>query len=215
MSGEVLLTLNSIDPSSRDNEAASVDTPAIGDANVVGSRHHLHMDSISAVQQALAIKWDVPYRLVASVLAICVVAAAIAGSRPTDVLQHVASWAGWAQGSEAFRAVQHWLAPKHALLGWVGTILVVAGLVFAHRDGRGAATAWIGSALLAETSLSWLALTLFVVFVVLSAVAPIVGSRVFDILNDPTRQVRAGILTVPLAGGYLALAPLAWAVQRR
>jgi hypothetical protein len=208
-------TRNSIDPSSRDKEAASVDAPAIDEADVVGSGHDRHMDSISTVQQALAIKWDVPYRLVASVLAICVIAAAIAGIHPTDVLQHAASWAGWPQGSEAFRATQHWLAPKHALLVWVGTILVIAGLAFAHRDGRGPATAWIGSALLAETSLSWLALTLFVVFVVLSIVAPIVGSRVFDILNDPTRHARAGILTVPLAGGYLALAPLAWAVQRR
>lgn len=173
------------------------------------------MDSISAVQQALAIKWDVPYRLVGSVLAICVVAAAIAHSHPTDVLQHVASWAGWAQGAEAFLAAQHWLAPKPALLVWVGTTLVIAGLIFAHRDGRGPATAWIGSALLAEAGLSWLAIVLLVVFVVLSAVAPIVGRRIFDIFDDPTRQARVGILAVPLAGMYIGLLPLAWAIRQR
>jgi hypothetical protein len=64
--GEGAPALNPIDPSSRDNETASVETPTIGEANIVGSHHHRHMDLISAVWTALAIKWDgipLPQRL--------------------------------------------------------------------------------------------------------------------------------------------------------
>jgi hypothetical protein len=170
------------------------------------------MDHLTTLRSVLDLKWDVPYRLLASILTIAAVVAMVRHETPLETLSGLAGWAGWPAAGSGMIAAQEWLSARLVILEIGGLILLVGGIVFAYKGGRGGATAVLGAAALAQAA-SWLPLVLFSALLVLLVVAKIVGPRYFSILDDPSRYISDAVTSIVGAALYVVLGPLSWAVR--
>src|SRR5690606_22614145 len=96
---------------------------------------------LTALRSVLELKWDVPYRLLASMLTIASVVAMVRHESPLEALSSAAGWVGWHPGEAGMITAQQWLSERLAILEVGGLVFLVGGMVFAYKGGRGGATA--------------------------------------------------------------------------
>lgn len=168
------------------------------------------MDPLATLGKVLELRWDAPYRLVASGVAVAAAVGLFLGFvGPLEVLAGFVDWLGWLSGGHALMAAHSWLASRSSVVGWVGIVVLVAGSAFAYRGHRGGATAMVGVAFCSEAG----------------SVAPVVVALVL-ILGAVVARIAWRIEILPpswfwetfygLAGAfaYVVAAPFRWALLR-
>lgn len=174
------------------------------------------MDQLTALRSILDVRWDAPYRFAASLVALVAIIGAATSRTPLEALGALSTWGGWDDATTSLTAAQTWLSVRPLVLILPGAVFLVIGAAFAYRQGRGASTALIGSALLVQAGGWWAIAPLAVLVVVLLVwlVFRLFARRVFNVLDDPTRHVGSAVFALVGALFWVVLGPLSWMVRR-
>jgi hypothetical protein len=171
------------------------------------------MNELSALSSALSIRWDAPYRILGSVLALSAVAGLATGRTTLEALAAVSHWANWAGGTIGLTVGHDWVGERGEAIRWVGISLVVMGVAFAHYRSRGGATAMVGAAICAECSDST-GLWIFTFVVVLWILAGILMLFDIDFVTEIYEFASSRIAELLTALFFLVAVPLGWALRR-
>lgn len=172
------------------------------------------MDGLSILNDALKLRWDAPYRFVASVVAICALVGVFLHKSALVTLAGLIGWLGWPTGASGLRLAHMWLDQRSAVFVWLGVILIIAGMIFAYRAGRGAATALIGAGLCSEPGSSapfWILGAAVVIWLVCRV---ILWRRFNDIYSPFMRNYTFSFQELAAASVYAVAGPLKWAIFR-
>ena len=170
------------------------------------------MDVSSVLGSIKNIRWDSPYRLVASAAGLASVVTL--GKPPTEAVSAVADWAGL-DVSKELGMVEHWFADparRPVLIGWGLTILVVALLVAYSnhraeriRVTRASSTAALVLGVVGETGAvsRWMAGVALIAYALLPLASLILTRR----LSDDLFRLQ---LDLAAAFAWIVVLPAAW-----
>jgi hypothetical protein len=181
---------------------------------VCGPCNHVAVDGVSILSDALKLRWDTPYRFVASVAALCALVGLFLHRSALETFSGLVSWLGWSSGAAGIRLTHAWLDQRSIVFVWLGIAFIIAGMIFAYRGGRGAATALVGAALCSESG-STAPFWIFGAAIVLWLVLRIVVWRAF---NDEywsfMRNFTFSFQALGAASVYAVAGPMRWAIFR-
>lgn len=178
-----------------------------------GPLHDSLMDQLSTV---MGIKWNAPYRSLASVAGLLAIASLFMGLSPLQLLAETGDALGLAGSRSWIEFADDWVASRTLVIAIPGTLFLIAGVAFAYRRGRGAASAVLGAAALIQAGGAHVLIPAIVVVVVLLAwiASRIFAHRIFDPFDDPTRHFGTAIGALISALAWVVVGPLSWAVRR-
>jgi hypothetical protein len=169
---------------------------------------------LSGFLDLLRVRWDAPYRFVASVLALASIVGLFLRTGPLLTLSGAAGWAGLSLVQPALTAGHHWLDDRGAFVAIAGLAIMLFGVATAYWQGRAASSTMIGIAALVEVG-SWAPVIALGVVVALW-----IGVRIYDLVSDDSESWRLltganRILGSLWAASFYAIAlPFSWAFMR-
>lgn len=162
----------------------------------------------------LRVRWDAPYRFVASVLALASIIGLFLKTGPLLTLSGAAGWAGLPMVQPALVAAHHWLNDRGVVVAIAGLAIMLFGVGAAYLQGRAASSAMIGIAASVEVG-SWaptIALGLVVALWTSVRIYHLVGndSESWRLLSGANRILKS----LWAASFYAVALPFSWAFMR-
>jgi hypothetical protein len=169
---------------------------------------------LSGFLDLLRVRWDAPYRFVASVLALASAVGLFLRTGPLLTLSGAAGWTGVSVVQSALTAAHHWLNERGTFVAIAGLAIMLFGLATAYFQGRAASSTMIGIAASVEVG-SWAPVVALGLVVALW-----ISIRIYDLVSDDSESWRVlnganRVVGSLWAASFYAIAlPFSWAFIR-
>lgn len=108
------------------------------------------MDVLGAVSRVFEVKWDLLFRIVASVIGVAAAIGWLAGVTPLQVVAQALNWSGLGVAASGVDSAHTWVYDRATVISIAAWATMAFGVVTTTWDGRGAAAAILGISALAE-----------------------------------------------------------------
>lgn len=108
------------------------------------------MDVVGAVSRVFEVKWDLLFRIAASVLGVAAAIGLFSGGTPLQVLGNALDWSGLGVAGDGVEAARSWVIDRASVIVVAAWATMAFGMVATTWDGRGAAAAILGMSALTE-----------------------------------------------------------------
>lgn len=175
------------------------------------------MDVIGAVSRVFEVKWDLLFRIAASVLGVAAVIGCFSGVTPLHVVGNALDWSGLGFAGVGVEAAHAWVIDRASVVVIAAWATMAFGVVTTTWDGRGAAAAILGISALAEVGfvvLPGTALTLVVAIVLAFTASRLLPGAVGDVFSRPSAWFTSCFAQLCGATLFILALPVSWVAGR-
>jgi hypothetical protein len=175
------------------------------------------MDFLGTVSRVFEVKWDLLFRIAASVLGVAALVGWSSADTPLQVLAQALDWSGLGIAAHGVDVAHAWVSDRADVVTVVGWGTMGFGVISTTWDGRGAAAAILGIAALAEVGVEIFPATLAVLgaaVVIAFAISRLVHGPAGDAFSSASAWLASCCAQMFGATLFVLAMPISWIAGR-